>query len=179
MKLGLCIPLILPGLVAGQSALERDRIQIVEAYQRTIDALNRADADSALALDTSDWVSITVGQKPVTRKEMEPLIRRDIASMKQPRDWVVVWKPDYEHNGTLTGIQIYDLKVTGNEAVVLYLVGNTQTETRQAETHRVWRGSHIRDTLIRTESGWKRRMHEKLTVNEMMVDGQTARTQQP
>ena len=169
----------MPLSVAGQDALERDRVRIVAAYQRTIDALSRGDADSALALDTSDWVSITVGQKPVTRKEMEPLIRRDIASMKPPPDWAVVWKPDYERNGTSTGIQIYDLKVNGNEAVVLYLIGNTLTETRNGETHRVWRGSHLRDTLIRTDSGWKRRMHEKLTVNELIVDGQTNQTQQP
>jgi hypothetical protein len=177
MRSRLSVLLLMPLLLVAQDSLERDRKQIVAAYQRTIDALNRGDAGAALELETPDWVSITVGQKPVTRQEMEPLIRRDIASMKLPPDWAVVWKPDFEHNGTSTGIQIYDLKVSGDEAVVLYLVGSTQTETRNGETHRVWHGSHIRDTLIRTSAGWKRRMHEKLTVNEQMVDGRTVQTQ--
>ena len=161
----------LPLVILSQDAREQDRKQIVAAYQRTIDALNRGDADAAMELETQDWVSITPGQKPITRQEMEPLIRRDIANMKQPPDWAVVWKPDYEHNGTSSGIQIYDLKISGESAVVLYLVGTTRTETVNGETHSIWRGSHIRDTLIRTSAGWKRRMHEKLTVNEQMVDG--------
>jgi len=170
MKAELRVLLLIPLVLAAQNPLEEDRSLIVAAYQRSIDALNRGDADEALALETPDWVSITVGQKPVTRQEMEPLIRRDIASMKQTPDWVVVWKPDYEQSGTLTGIQIYDLKVNGDGAVVLCLVGSTQTETQNGQTHRVWRGSHVRDTWIRTSAGWKRRMHEKLTVNERMVD---------
>lgn len=169
--------LLMPLLLVAQDPSEQDLKQIIAAYQRTIDALNRGDADAALELDTADWVSITLDQKPVTRQEMEPLIRRDIASMKQPPDWAVVWKPDYERNGTSTGIQIYDLNVSRDQAVVLYLVGSTQTETRNGEMHRVWRGSHIRDTLIRTTAGWKRRMHEKLTVNEQMVDGRAVQTE--
>jgi|ERR1051326_4080134 ketosteroid isomerase-like protein len=178
MKMPWCVLLLLPLVLLSQDSREQDRKQIVAAYQRTIDALNRGDADAALEFDTQDWVSITLDQKPITRQEMERFIRREIASMKQPPDWAVVWKPDYEHNGTSTGIQVYDLKVSGDSAVVLYLVGTTRTETVNGETHRIWRGSHIRDTLIRTSSGWKRRMHEKLTVNEQMVDGRPVQTPQ-
>ena len=32
-------------------------------------------------------------------------------------------------------------------------------------------GLHVRDTWIKTQAGWKRRMHEKLTVNERVADG--------
>ena len=34
-------------------------------------------------------------------------------------------------------------------------------------------GSHARDTWVKTPAGWKRRKHEKLTVNEKMIDGRT------
>lgn len=127
-----------------------------------------------MQIDTSDWVSITAGQKPRTRQEIEPFIRRDIASMKPPEGWSAIWRPNYERNGTSSGIQIYDVKLDGDSAVVLCLVGNTRTESTAGVTHRVWNGSHVRDTWIRTASGWKRRMHEKLTVNERMVDGKPA-----
>ena len=152
-------------------ATEEARKEIVAAYQQSLDGLARGDPDAALRNDTDDWISITVGQKPRTRKELEPYIRRDIASMKPPEGWSAVWKPDYERNGTATGIQIYDLKLEGNSAIVLCLVGGTRTEIIDGITHSVWGGSHVRDTWIRGASGWKRRMHEKLTVNERMVDG--------
>ena len=147
------------------------RKAIVAAYQRSLDALQRGDADAAMQIDTNDWVSITAGQKPRTREEMEPFIRRDIASMKPPPGWSATWRPDYERNGTSSGIQIYDLKLDGDRAVILCLVGNTRTEIVDGITHNVWGGSHVRDTWTKTSTGWKRRMHEKLTVNERMVDG--------
>jgi hypothetical protein len=62
---------------------------------------------------------------------MEPFIRRDIASLKPPPGWSAIWRPDYERNGTSSGVQIYDLKLEGNTAVVLCLVGNTRSETRR------------------------------------------------
>jgi hypothetical protein len=159
-----------------RNAREEDaRKEIAAAYQRSLDALRRGDADGALQIDTQDWVSITAGQKPRTRQEMEPFLRRDIASMKPPPDWSSAWRPDYERNGTASGIQIYDLKLDGNTAVVLCLVGGTRTETVNGAAHRVWRGSHVRDTWIKTPAGWKRRLHEKLTINERMVDGRPVR----
>ena len=127
-----------------------------------------------MAIDTDDWVSITVGQKPRTKQEMAPFIRRDIASMKPPDGWDAVWKPDYERSGTISGIQVYSAQVEADRAVVLCLVGSTRNATIDGATHRVWTGSHVRDTWVRTSAGWKRRMHEKLTVNERMVDGRTA-----
>lgn len=139
------------------------RNQIVAAYQQSLDALRRGDADAALKMDTKDWVSIVVGQPARTRAELEPLIRRDIADMKPGPGWVAVWRPDYEHNGTSTGLQIYDVKVEGNTATVLCLVGSTNGN--------VWTGSHVRDTWIATPQGWKRSRHEKLTIDERLVDG--------
>jgi len=164
---------LLPALLlfAPADSVTDARTEIVAAYQRSLDALARGDADAALAMDTPDWISITAGQKPLTRQEMEPFIRRDIASMKPPDGWVAAWKPDYEHNGTGTGIQIYDVALHGDTAIVLCLVGGTRTESRDGVPHRIWGGSHVRDTWIRTPSGWKRKMHEKLTVNEQMIDG--------
>lgn len=147
------------------------RTEIVAAYQRSLDALARGDADGATSIDTSDWVSITAGQAPRTRAELEPFIRRDIASMKPPAGWTAFWRPDYEHSGTGTGIQVYDVNVQGDNATALCLVGSTKPETIAGATHQVWRGSHVRDSWIRTEHRWKRRKHEKLTINERLVDG--------
>lgn len=48
---------------------DKVREQIVAAYQRSLDALQRGDADAAMAIDTDDWVSVTTGQKPRTRKK--------------------------------------------------------------------------------------------------------------
>ncbi len=172
LRRSLGILLLASSLVSGaEDSIDRVRDEIVTAYQRSLDALARGDADSALQIDTDDWVSITVGQQPRTRQELEPFVRRDIASLKPPAGWSATWKPDYEHNGTTSGIQIYDLKLQGSTAIVLCLVGSTRTETTDGVAHSVWRGSHVRDTWIRTSSGWKRRMHEKLTVNEQMIDG--------
>lgn len=151
------------------------RQEIVAAYRRSLDALSRGDADAAMQIDTDDWVSITVGQKPRSRQEMEPFIRRDIASMKPPPGWSAIWKPDYQRNGTSSGVQIYEVKLEGDDAIVLCLVGGTRTQTTDGVTRSVWTGSHVRDTWTKTAAGWKRRKHEKLTVNERMVDGKPAK----
>ncbi len=172
MRVLFSIPLL---LLAAAGSADEVRKDIVAAYQRSLDALQRGDAEAAMQIDTNDWVSITVGQKPRTRQEMEPFLRRDIASMKPPPGWSASWRPDYERNGTTSGIQIYELKLDGNSAIVLCLVGNTRTEIIDGATHTVWRGSHVRDTWIKTSGGWKRRMHEKLTVNERMMDGRPVR----
>jgi hypothetical protein len=124
-----------------------------------------------MQLDTDDWTSVVVGQPARSKQDMAPFIRRDIVTMKPPPGWKVVWLPDYEHNGTTTGIQLYDLKVDGKAATVLCLVGNTHDESLGAQIHRVWIGSHVRDSWTQTTAGWKRRKHEKLTINERIVDG--------
>ena len=158
-------------LLAAGTPVEEVRREIVAAYQQSLDALRRGDADAAMQIDTDDWVSITVGQKPRTRQEMEPLIRRDIAGMKPPPGWNASWGPDYERTGTSSGIQVYELTLGSDSAIVLCLVGSTRTETVDGRPHSVWRGSHVRDIWVKTASGWKRRLHEKLTVNEQMIDG--------
>jgi hypothetical protein len=162
-------------LIAASDSTERARTEIIAAYNASLDALRRGDADGALRYDTSDWVSITVGERPRSRAELEPLIRRDIGSMKPPADWSAVWRPGYELNGAITGIQIYDFKVEGDRATVLCLVGSTRMRTIDGAARQIWQGSHVRDTWIKTPSGWKRRMHEKLTVNEQLIDGRPPR----
>ena len=167
--------LLLPALhFCAAASDDAARSEIVAAYQRSLDALTRGDADAAMAMETSDWVSIIAGQKPRTRQEMEPFIRRDIASMKPPPGWVAAWKPDYAKNGASSGIQVYDIQVDGSTAIVLCLVGNSGAKVIDGVSHQVWTGSHVRDTWTRTNAGWKRRMHEKLTINETMIDGQPA-----
>ena len=161
-----------PLLLAAAQPADEARTEIVAAYQRSLEAMSRGDIDAARQIDTPDWISIVVGQKPRTWQELEPFVRRDIASVKTPPNWSAIWKPDYERNGTTTGIQIYDIKLDGNNAIVLCLVGSTHTETIDQKARSVWTGSHVRDTWIRTKDGWKRHMHEKLTVNERMIDGQ-------
>jgi hypothetical protein len=151
------------------------RDQIVAAYQASLDALSRGDAEAALRVDTDDWISVVVGQPTRTKQEMAVYIRRDIADMKPPAGWKAVWRPDYEHNGTTTGIQLYDLKVAGKAATVLCLVGGTHEEATDGQKHSIWMGSHVRDSWTQTAAGWKRRKHEKLTINERMVDGKPAR----
>jgi len=143
------------------------RDQIVASYQAAIDALSRGDIESALQLDTDDWVSMVVGQPT--------FMRQDVAGNKPPAGWKAVWRPDYEHNGTTTGIQLYDLKVEGKAATVLCLVGGTHEESSGGVKHSVWMGSHVRDSWTQTAAGWKRRKHEKLTINERMVDGRPSR----
>ncbi len=118
-------------------------------------------------MDTDDWTSITVGQAPHTKQELAPFIHRDIAGMKPPDNWKVVWLPEEQRRGTVTGIQLYDLKVKSDSAAVLCLAGSV----RQEANHTVWTGSHVRDTWTQTPAGWKRRKHEKLTINERLVDG--------
>ena len=147
----LFVPLLL--LAAGPA--EEARKEILAAYRSSLDALARGDADGAPQIDTEDWTSVTVGQKPRTRQEMEPYIRRDIASMRPPPDWAVFWKPDYEKNGTGTGIQIYDLSLdrSGNNAVILCLVGGTRMfAIRGLRRRRGGSGGCMKS--LRSMSGW-------------------------
>jgi hypothetical protein len=58
---------------------------------------------------------------------------------------------------------------------VLCLVASARTEFINGVPHTVWGGSHVRDTWIKTSTGWKRRLHEKLTIDERMVDGRPAK----
>ena len=171
-----CVFVLLIAMATGAQPAVDARKEIVAAYQRSLDALQTGDAGAAMQIDTADWVSITAGQKPRTRQEMEPFIRRDIAGMKPPPGWVASWRPDYERNGTSSGIQVYEIKLDGDQAIVLCLVGGTRPEVIDGATHQVWLGSHVRDTWLKTSSGWKRRMHEKLTINERMVDGRISPT---
>jgi len=168
-----CALLSLAPSTFAADSLDEVRKEIVADYQRSLDALARGDADGAMVMDTADWVSIIVGQKPRTRQELEPFIRRDIVSMKPPPGWTATWKPNYERDGTVSGIQVYDVTVDGDKATVLCLVGNSRTMPADGEGRgvTVWTGSHVRDTWIKTDAGWKRRLHEKLTINERMIDG--------
>jgi len=151
----------LPILLVAAPPLDEARKSILAAYNQSLDALRKGDVDIALSIDTDDWTSITVGQKPRTKQELEPFIRRDIASLKPPPSWSATFQP----TGTTTGIQIYEITLKdASTAIVLCLVGN--------KAKNVWTGSHVRDTWIKTPAGWKRRMHEKLTINERIVDSQ-------
>src|SRR3954453_3371003 len=145
---------VTPIVLVAADPTEDARKSIVTAYQRTLVALERGDAEAAMQMDTNDWVSVTVRQKPRTRQEMEPFIRRDIGSMKPPPGWSAIWKPDYERNGTVTGIQIYDLKLEGNTCTVLCLVAGTRPEIIDGITHSVWGGSHVRAPWIRGATVW-------------------------
>ncbi len=84
------------------------------------------------------------------------------------------WKFDYEKGGTISGIQVYDLKLNGDEAVALCLVGGTRAETIDGVRHIVWRGSHVRDTWIKTTDGWKRRMQAALLSAVCFIDNEIA-----
>jgi hypothetical protein len=66
---------LMPLLLLAADAADEARREIVAAYQRSIDALRLGDADAAMQIDTEDWISITAGQKPRTRREMEPFLR--------------------------------------------------------------------------------------------------------
>src|SRR5215813_3700667 len=86
---------LMPLLVlAADDPAQEARKDIIAAYQRSLNALQRGDADGAMQIDTDDWVSITVGQKPRTRQELEPFIRRDIESLRPPPAWSASWSPD-------------------------------------------------------------------------------------
>ena len=136
-SVALCaIPALL--MAAAQPADEAIK-EILAAYQRSLDALRRGDADAAMAIDTNDWVSITLGQKPRTRQEMEPFIRRDIAGMKPPPDWSATWKPDYQQNGTASGLQIYKVDLEGDTAVVFCLVVPRERGNRRHSAERLAR----------------------------------------
>lgn len=143
------------------------RDQIIAAYQKAFDALRRGDVAAALQMDTDDWTSVVAGQAPQSKAERAPYAKYDTP----PPEWKVVWRPDYEHNGTLTGIQLYDLEINGKAATVLCLVGSSREELVEGKLHSVWRGSHVRDSWTQTAAGWKRHKHEKLTINERMIDG--------
>lgn len=162
----------LVGLALGADTSEyiSVRDQIVAAYQKAYEALRHEDVETAAKIDTDDWTSHVVGQPVRTKKEVAPYVLAE----KPPADWKVVWLPDYEHNGTTSGIQLYDLKVDGKAATILCLVGSTHDEQINGATHRVWHGSHVRDSWTQTPDGWKRRKHEKLTINERMIDGKAA-----
>lgn len=147
---------------------------IVATYQSTLDALGRGDAEAALRMDTDDWTTRVVGQQPRTKQQNAIYVRQNPKGQALPPGWTVFWRPDYEHQGTGNGLQLYDVQLKGTEAIVLGLIGGTHIEKIDGADHEVWQGSHIRDTWVKTAAGWQRRIHEKLTINERMVDGKTA-----
>ncbi|HLN04438.1 MAG TPA: hypothetical protein VK335_34435 [Bryobacteraceae bacterium] len=59
-------------LLTAADPAEEVRKDILAAYQRSLDALQRGDADAALQMDTDDWVSVIVGQKPRTHVDPRP-----------------------------------------------------------------------------------------------------------
>src|SRR4051794_6800715 len=69
--------------------------------------------------------------------------------------WSATWTPDYQQNGTVSGLQIYKVDLEGDTAVVFCLVGATRKEVIDGTPRNVWRGSHVRDTWIKTSAGWK------------------------
>jgi hypothetical protein len=162
------IPLFCVSLLFGARTPEQARDEIIATMQNSINAMARGDVDAAELMDTDDWVSITLNQKPLTKKEVVEMNRRAGSGFPS---WPVVWKPDYEKTGTMTGVQIYGFELNGNKASVLYLIGSTHSETIDGASHKIWNGSHARDSWIQTPNGWRRMKHEKLTVNERLIDG--------
>lgn len=49
-------------LLPADDRIEQVRKEILKAYQQSLDALQRGDADAALQIDTRDWVSITAAR---------------------------------------------------------------------------------------------------------------------
>lgn len=47
-----------------------------------MDALARGDVDTAGRMDTEDWLSITLDQKPVTKEEITAVNRKYIDHIK-------------------------------------------------------------------------------------------------
>jgi hypothetical protein len=64
--------LLIPFLLIAASPVEEARQEILAAYRQSLDALERGDADGALQMDTEDWTSTTIGQKPRTRQRWNP-----------------------------------------------------------------------------------------------------------
>jgi hypothetical protein len=64
---------------------EQIRSEIVALIQASIDALSRGDLDTAEAMDTNDWVSITLNQKPVPKEEQAAINRKYLAEIKRLR----------------------------------------------------------------------------------------------
>jgi hypothetical protein len=160
-----------PFLFSAQTP-EQVRDEVIATMQSSINAMARGDVDTAELMDTDDWVSITLNEKPLTKKEVTEMNRRAGGGFPS---WPVVWRPDYENTGTMTGVQVYSFELDGTKATVLYLIGSTQPQTIAGANHKVWNGSHARDTWIKTASGWRRLKHEKLTVNERLIDGRPPR----
>ena len=65
LRILLMMPLL---LLAAADPAEDARKDIVAAYQRSLDALQRGDADAAMQINTNDWISVTVAQKPRTAR---------------------------------------------------------------------------------------------------------------
>src|SRR5580700_1027263 len=56
-------------LFAAADSNAQARTEIMASIQTSLDALRRGDVDAAEMMDTDDWVSITLNQKPVTKQE--------------------------------------------------------------------------------------------------------------
>lgn len=110
-------------------------------------AKTMADLDAqSREFETSDWVSVMPGQKPRTWEQLRAFGFEALTS--GPKD----------------GMKFEVVKFTMPDENTAVLEGTMRISDSKVEIT-----APIRDTWIRTEAGWRRKIHEKLAPNKVVA----------
>jgi ketosteroid isomerase-like protein len=131
-----------PGMTPQQT-----RQMLTDLYARYREAVRRKDAKAALALLTDDY-TVEAGQVALPRWEVEKSLRRDLDRTRSISKW------------TMT---LQDIAMQGNALVVVLTEDRSAVvEDDKGRPRRVNAHDRMRDTWIKTSSGWKTRKTEIL-----------------
>ncbi len=144
---------LLAALLSGAAETADDTRKLLESqYVRMFDALRSAksmeDLDAQTKeFETDDCVSVMPGQKPRTWKQLREFGFEALTS--GPKDKmefrVEKFSMPNEDTAVLEGV----MQISGNKLVI---------------------SAPIRDTWVRTEKGWRRKIHEKLAPNKVVSE---------
>jgi len=143
------------------------RREIEAAYARSFSALKNAKTMEDLdlnfkATDTPDSVSIMPGEKPMTWEQMR---RYGFETLRGPTDEISFPIETFTMPDAQTAVVQGTMKVAGTISDQYGSFGPKD------EKHAVIATAPIRDTWVKTPDGWRRKMHEKLAANKLIVDG--------
>jgi hypothetical protein len=133
-------------------------------YQKMDEALVRKDLKAFESHLTPDWQSMFPGEKPLSFKEIK-------AQMKKYKvmDSLISRK-------TMRNIE--DVKLEADTATVTFEISSEEEQKDllgqygpKDQIHHITSKSKIEDTWIKSDKGWKQKIHLKLVSNQLTIDG--------
>lgn len=171
MRIGPLTVLVASWLLAGVGSFASadDRKEIEALYAKFVQAFKKKDVNAILETGTPDFAQKGVDGTVLNAKQVEAMMRQQFATIKAIKKMEV---------------KIKEVKIKGKTATVLSsftlvweIVDKEGQLGTKGKTHTLTVLGTTRDTLVKTDKGWKFKLAENLS-EKLLVDGKPLRPRQ-